>query len=37
MTETLNSIDKAYSENKESIEKEMFSLALSGVANGIMN
>lgn len=37
MTETLNSIDKAYNENKEVIEKEMFSLALEGVANGVMD
>lgn len=28
MSETLGSVDKAYTENKEQIEKEMFQLAL---------
>ena len=37
MSETLGSIDKAYSENKEQIESEMFKLALEGIANGRMD
>ena len=37
MEETRNSIDKAYSENKEQIEKEIFNLALEGIANGQMD
>ena len=37
MSETLSSIDKAYSENKEHIENEMFKLALEGIANGRMD
>lgn len=37
MNETLGSVDKAYAENKEQIEKEMFQLALEGIANGKMD
>jgi hypothetical protein len=37
MNETFASVDKAYSENKEQIEKEMFSLALEGIARGKMD
>lgn len=37
MGETLSSIDKAYKENKEQIESEMFKLALQGIANGRMD
>lgn len=37
MSETLSSIDKAYSENKEEIEAAMFQLALKGIANGRMD
>ena len=37
MSETFASVDKAYSENKEQIEKEMFSLALEGIARGKMD
>lgn len=37
MAETLNSIDKAYEENKEHIEKEIFKMALEGIANGRMD
>ena len=37
MAETLNSIDKAYQENKEQIEKEIFKMALEGIANGKMD
>lgn len=37
MSETYTSVDKAYAENKEQIEKEMFELALEGIANGKMD
>lgn len=37
MSETLSSIDRAYAENKEQIEREMFKLALEGIANGKMD
>eukprot|EP00178_Gracilaria_changii_P027675 TRINITY_DN9037_c0_g1_i1.p1 TRINITY_DN9037_c0_g1~~TRINITY_DN9037_c0_g1_i1.p1 ORF type:complete len:174 (+),score=15.83 TRINITY_DN9037_c0_g1_i1:393-914(+) len=37
MTETLSSIDKAYTENKDQIEAAMFQLALKGIANGRMD
>jgi hypothetical protein len=37
MSETFNSVDKAYSENKEQIENEMFKLALEGIATGKMD
>ena len=37
MTETLNSVDQAYKDNKEAIEKAMFELALEGIANGKMD
>lgn len=37
MKETLNSVDKAYADNKEQIEKEVFQLALEGIANGKMD
>lgn len=37
MNNTLSSIDKAYAENKEQIESEMFKLALEGIANGRMD
>ncbi len=37
MAETLNSVDNAYSEHKEEIEKEMFRLALEGIAKGKMD
>lgn len=37
MNETFNSVDKAYNENKEQIEKEMFQLALEGIATGKMD
>jgi hypothetical protein len=37
VAETLNSVDRAYAENKEHIEKEMFQLALEGVAQGKMD
>jgi hypothetical protein len=35
--ETMKSVDKAYADNKEQIEKEMFNLALEGIANGKMD
>ena len=37
MGETLSSIDKAYKENKEQIESDMFQLALQGIAKGRMD
>ena len=37
MSETMSSIDKAYAENKEQIEKDMFDLALEGIAKGRMD
>lgn len=37
MKETLNSVDNAYAEHKEQIEKEMFQLALEGIAKGKMD
>ena len=37
MAETLNSVDKAYADNKEQIEKEIFQLALQGIAKGKMD
>lgn len=37
MAETLGSIDKAYANNKEQIERDMFELALEGIANGRMD
>ena len=37
MGETLSSIDKAYNENKEQIESDMFQLALQGIAKGRMD
>ena len=37
MGETLSSIDKAYRENKEQIERDMFQLALQGIAKGRMD
>lgn len=37
MSETLLSVDRAYTENKSQIEKEMFKLALEGIANGKMD
>lgn len=37
MSETLSSIDKAYNQNKEQIESEMFKLALEGIAHGRMD
>jgi hypothetical protein len=35
--ETMKSVDKAYADNKEQIEQEMFNLALEGIANGKMD
>lgn len=37
MDETLQSIDLAYKNNKEQIEKAMFELALEGLAAGKMD
>lgn len=37
MTETLQSIDNAYKNNKAKIEADMFQLALKGIANGRMD
>lgn len=37
MAETLGAVDKAYSENKEQIEREIFQLALEGIASGKMD
>ena len=37
MGETFAAVDKAYNENKEQIEKEMFNLALEGIAAGKMD
>jgi hypothetical protein len=37
MAETLNSVSRAYDENKEQIEADMFLLALEGVAKGKMD
>jgi phage-related tail protein len=37
MTETLQSIDTAYQNNKAQIEAAMFDLALEGIANGRMD
>ncbi len=37
MSETFASVDKAYSEHKEQIEKDMFKLALEGLAQGKMD
>ena len=37
MNEALQSVDRAYNENKDAIEKAMFDLALEGIANGRMD
>lgn len=37
MSQTMGSVDKAYSENREQIEREMFKLALEGIAQGKMD
>jgi len=37
MTDVANSLDKAYNDNKEKIEKEVFELALKGLENGRMD
>ena len=37
MAETLNAVDKAYAENKDQIEREIFQLALQGIAKGRMD
>ena len=37
MGETFAAVDKAYNDNKEQIEKEMFNLALEGIAAGKMD
>lgn len=37
MAETLNSVDRAYNDNKAEIENAIFELALEGIANGKMD
>lgn len=37
LSETMTAVDKAYAENKEKIEQEMFQLALQGIASGKMD
>ena len=37
MNEALQSVDRAYNENKDAIEKAMFDLALEGIANCLLN
>ncbi len=37
LSETMTAVDKAYSENKDQIEQEMFKLALEGISKGKMD
>lgn len=37
LSDVVNSLDKAYEQNKDKIEKEMFELALKGLEKGEMD